>query len=159
MELNNKQIVDTNKYLTFQLNKEIYGLEILKVREIIGMMEVTAVPKTPDFIKGVINLRGTVIPIVDLRLKFDMEETEYDEQTCIIVVSVKIEDEDVLIGIIVDTVSEVMDIPTESIEPKPEFGGEVDTEYILGMGKMDEKVIILLDIDKVLNIKELAALA
>lgn len=138
------------KYLTFKLAEEEYGVEILKVREIIGVMEITAVPRMPAYMKGVINLRGTVIPVVDLRLKFELPEAAHTEQTCIIVVDVGRE-----IGIIVDTVSEVLDIEGRNIEPPPAMGGAVDTSFILGMGKVDDTVKILLDIDRVLTTDEL----
>jgi purine-binding chemotaxis protein CheW len=141
------------KYLTFVLADEEYGLEILKVREIMGVMDITAVPRTPDFVKGVINLRGKVIPVIDLRLKFDMPEAERTEETCIIVVNVG----DVEMGIIVDKVSEVQDIAESDIEDSPAFGASVDTDFILGMGKADDKVTILLDIAKVLGGRELSA--
>jgi purine-binding chemotaxis protein CheW len=134
------------KYLTFSLAGEEYGLEILKVREIIGMMDITAVPRTPSFIKGVINLRGKVIPVVDLRLKFGLAEGTRTDETCTIVVDVG----SVEMGIIVDKVSEVLDIPGDDIEDTPSFGTSVDTEFILGMGKAKGKVTILLDISKVL---------
>lgn len=139
------------KYLTFVLDQEEYGIEILKVREIIGMIEVTPVPQVPHYIKGVINLRGKVIPVADLRLKFGMEEKGYDEETCIIVLDVSGK----LMGAIVDTVSEVLDVVGEQIEPTPDFGSKLDTEYILGMGKIGDKVKILLDIDKVLASDEI----
>jgi purine-binding chemotaxis protein CheW len=138
------------KYLTFKLDEEDYGVEILKVREIIGVMDITAVPRMPTYMKGVINLRGMVIPVVDLRLKFELAEIEHTEQTCIIVVDVGRE-----IGIIVDTVSEVLDIDGTHIEPPPSMGGAADTSFILGMGKVSETVKILLDIDKVLTVDEL----
>ena len=134
------------KYLTFGLANEEYGLEILKVREIIGMMEITAVPRTPDFIKGVINLRGKVIPVIDLRLKFGLPSTGVTEETCIIVVDVH----SVEMGIIVDKVSEVLDIDSNDIELAPSFGVAVETNFILGMGKTNGLVTILLDIHKVL---------
>ena len=139
------------KYLTFVLDQEEYGIEILKVREIIGMIEVTPVPQVPHYIKGVINLRGKVIPVADLRLKFGMEEKAYDEETCIIVLDVAGK----LMGAIVDTVSEVLDVVGEQIEPTPDFGAKLDTEYILGMGKIGDKVKILLDIDQVLSTDEI----
>lgn len=139
------------KYLTFSLAEEAYGLEILRVREIIGVMEVTAVPRTPEFIKGVINLRGRVIPVMDLRLKFGMPEAEHTEETCIIVVTLG----DVDMGIIVDCVNEVLDIAEDDIEDSPKFGDDVTTDYILGMGKTEGKVSILLDIARVLNAEEL----
>lgn len=138
------------KYLTFSLADEEYGLEILKVREIIGVMSITEVPRMPDYMKGVINLRGNVIPVIDLRLKFGLEEAEYTEHTCIIVVDVGRE-----IGIIVDTVSEVLDISGANIEPSPAMGGSVDTSFILGMGKVGDDVKILLEIDKVLSVKDM----
>lgn len=134
------------KYLTFGLAGEDYGTQILKVREIIGLLDITPVPQMPDFIKGVINLRGRVIPVVDLRLKFGMPEAEYNEETCIIVVDVG-----QMTGIIVDTVQEVLDIADDQIDPPPPLGAGVDTSYVLGMGKVKEKVKILLDIDKVLE--------
>ena len=143
------------KYLTFVLADEEYGLEILKVREIIGMMDITAVPRTPDFVKGVINLRGKVIPVVDLRLKFGMEPTDTTEQTCIIVVNVG----NVEMGIIVDKVSEVLDISEDEIDDTPSFGVNVNTEFILGMGKAEDKVSILLDISKVLSADEMSVMA
>ncbi len=142
------------KYLTFQLSNEEYGVEILKVREIIGVMDITAVPQMPIYMKGVINLRGKVIPVVDLRLKFGLPEAEHTEETCIIVVDVGKE-----VGIIVDTVSEVLDVINENIEPAPAMGGSVDTAFILGMGKVGEDVKILLDIDRVLTTDELARVA
>ena len=141
------------KYLTFVLASEEYGLEILKVREIIGVMDITAVPRTPDFVKGVINLRGKVIPVIDLRLKFGMTEAERTEQTCIIVVDIG----GVEMGTIVDQVSEVLDISADDIEDAPSFGTDVDTDFIRGMGKTDQRVTILLDISKVLSSPELAA--
>jgi len=143
------------KYLTFILAEEEYGLEILKVREIIGIMDVTPVPRTPDFVKGVINLRGKVIPVVDLRLKFGMEEIERTEETCIIVVDVR----GIEMGIVVDKVSEVLDIPGKDIEDSPSFGTNVNTEYILGMGKANDKVTILLDIAKVISNEDLEAIS
>ncbi len=142
------------KYLTFVLKAEEYGLEILKVREIIGLMDITGVPQMPDYVAGVINLRGKVIPVVDLRLKFGMPHEEFTDQTCVIVVEVQGERSETLVGIIVDTVSEVLDIPGTDIEPAPEFGGDVDTEFILGIGKAKGGVKILLDIDKVITGKD-----
>lgn len=145
----------SGKYLTFVLGNEDYGLDILRVREIIGVMEVTAVPQTPTFVKGVINLRGKVIPVIDLRLKFGMEERELTKETCIIVVDVQ----NTLMGIIVDTVNEVLDISDGQIEDPPRFGTNVDTDFILGMGKIENHVKILLDIEKVLSSEELVLMA
>jgi len=146
------------KYLTFSLAGEEYGIGILKVKEIIGMMPITTVPRTPIFVKGVINLRGKVIPVVDLRLKFGMEESAYNERTCIIVVETKGKGVSVLIGIVVDAVSEVLNIKGNDIEDTPTFGTRVETDYILGMAKMNGGVKILLDIDKVLSEEEFSAL-
>ena len=142
------------KYLTFALGKEEYGIGILKVKEIIGMMPVTAVPQTPGFVKGVINLRGKVIPVVDLRLKFGMEELGYTERTCIIVVEIAGDAGDTQIGIVVDAVSEVLNIKAEDVEETPTFGSMLNTEFIHGMAKMEGGVKILLDIDKVLSRQE-----
>lgn len=150
--------IKTGKYLTFSLNKEEYGIGILKVKEIIGMMPITTVPRTPEFVKGVINLRGKVIPVIDLRLKFSMEAIPYSERTCIIVVEIESQDSTVLIGIVVDAVSEVLNIKEEDIEETPAFGSRLNTDYILGMAKMEGRVKILLDIDKVLSSKEMEAL-
>ncbi|MCD6365484.1 MAG: chemotaxis protein CheW [Planctomycetes bacterium] len=142
------------KYLTFALADEEYGLEILKVREIIGMMEITAVPRTPKYVKGVINLRGKVIPVVDLRMKVGMAEAERTDETCVIVVDIG----DVEMGIVVDHVSEVLDIAEEDIEDAPSFGAQVNTDYILGMGKLNDKVTILLDISKLLSSSDMTVM-
>ena len=138
-------------YLTFTLAQEEYGLEILKVREIIGTMAVTAVPETPDYVEGVINLRGQVIPVVDLRAKFGMAAAEISEETCIIVVEIAGAARTFNMGIIVDGVQEVVDFRERDIEDAPRFGASVSTDFILGMGKVDDSVKILLDIDKVLG--------
>ena len=139
------------KYLTFSLAGEEYGIGILKIKEIIGMMPVTTVPQTPEFVKGVINLRGKVIPVMDLKLKFGMEDVKYTERTCIIVVELKNRAADILIGVVVDSVSEVLNIKADDIEDTPTFGTSLDTAYILGMAKMEGGVKILLDIDRVLS--------
>jgi purine-binding chemotaxis protein CheW len=148
------------KYLTFALGREGYGLEILKVREIIGFMDITAVPRTPGYVKGVINLRGQVISVVDLRTKFGMEPADKTDETCIIVVDISQPNGRKLnTGIIVDKVSEVLNIAAENIEPPPSFGASVDHQFILGMGKTGSSVKILLDIDKVLGGSEVSELA
>ena len=150
----------SGKYLTFKLGVEEYGLEILKVQEIIKMMDITRVPRTPAFVRGVINLRGKVIPVVDLRLKFGMESRETTDKTCVIVVQAaqaSAASGSVTMGTIVDEVSEVLNISNAQIEPAPEFGTSVNTDFILGMGKVAKKVVMLLDIDKVLSSGELAA--
>ena len=154
-----KGMVDKEgKYLTFTLANEEYGIGILKIREIIGMMPITSVPRTPEFVKGVINLRGKVIPVMDLRLRFEMEEMEYTERTCIIVVEIERRAGKVQIGAVVDSVSEVLNIGGKDIEETPSFGTKLDTEYILGMAKIEGGVKILLDIDEVLNDEEVAVL-
>jgi purine-binding chemotaxis protein CheW len=139
------------KYLTFSLAGEEYGIGILKVREIIGMMTVTPVPQTPEFVKGVINLRGKVIPVIDLRLRFGLEATTYTERTCIIVVEIDGDSGSVPMGIVVDAVSEVLNIRGADIENTPTFGVKLNTDFILGMAKTGGGVKILLDIDKVLG--------
>ena len=146
------------KYLTFSLDKEEYGIGILKVKEIIGMMGVTSVPRTPEFVKGVINLRGRVIPVIDLRLRFRLDAAEYNERTCIIVVEVQGSTGHVVIGIVVDSVSEVLNIKGQDIEDTPTFGAKLNTEYILGMAKIEGGIKILLDIDRVLGAEEISAL-
>lgn len=147
------------KYLTFTLASEDYGIGILKVKEIIGIMAITTVPQTPDYVKGVINLRGKVIPVIDLRLKFAMEDMAYTERTCIIVVEISGGGNKILMGILVDSVSEVLNIKSGDIEDAPNFGSRLNTDYILGMAKMGERVKILLDIDKVLSDAEFAAVS
>ena len=143
------------KYMTFKLAQEEYGLEILKVREIIGLMEITRVPRTREFLRGVINLRGKVIPVVDLRLKFGMPKTEATDQTVIIVVQCAIDSKDITMGILVDQVLEVLSIDAGQIEPPPSFGtGAIDTQFLLGVGKSDKRVIFLLDIGRVLSADE-----
>jgi len=146
------------KYLTFTLANEEYGIGILKIREIIGMMPITSVPRTPEFVKGVINLRGKVIPIMDLRLRFNMEAIDYTDRTCIIVVEIENQAGTIQIGSVVDSVSEVLNVGGNDIEETPSFGTKLDTGYILGMAKMEGGVKILLDIDEVLNDEEIAAL-
>jgi purine-binding chemotaxis protein CheW len=149
------KLAKAGKYLTFNMGREVYGIEILKVQEIIGMMTVTRVPKTPAFVRGVVNLRGKVIPVIDLRLKFVLEHRDDTDRTCIIVVQVGLNGVSVVMGLIVDEVSEVLNVLAEQIEAAPSFGGKVDTEFILGMGKVGQKVVMLLDVDKVLASEEL----
>ncbi|HVY27769.1 MAG TPA: chemotaxis protein CheW [Polyangiaceae bacterium] len=139
------------KYMTFRLSREEYGLEILKVRELIGLMEITRVPKAPPHVRGVINLRGKVIPVVDLRLKFGMDPTDPTSQTVIIVVQLSAENGGLTMGILVDEVLEVRAITAEDIEPPPNLQGEVANNFVRGVGKADKRVIFLLDIDRVLS--------
>ena len=145
------------KYLTFSLAGEEYGIGILKVKEIIGMMNITPVPQTPEFVKGVINLRGKVIPVVDLRLRFALEAAAYTERTCIIVVEVAGANGSVMMGIVVDAVSEVLNIRGADIENTPAFGVRLNTDFILGMAKAAGGIKILLDIDRVLSSEDLVA--
>ena len=144
------------KYLTFSLQNELYGVEILKVQEIMGMLPITRVPQSPIYLKGVINLRGKVIPVVDLRLKLDMPEEVYNEKTCIIVVNIKVKGQDIMVGVVVDSVREVYDFSQEQIEPAPRFGVDMDTTVILGMGKIDDTVVTLLDINRAIGEADLS---
>ena len=144
------------KYLTFSLDNEQYGIGILKIKEIIGMIPITPVPRTPQYVKGVINLRGKVIPVIDLRERFGMGVVNSTERTCIIVVEIEGNSGTIMMGILVDSVSEVLSIKGEDIEDTPTFGAKLDTDYILGMAKMDGGVKILLDIDCVLSAREVA---
>ncbi|MCL2183954.1 MAG: chemotaxis protein CheW [Chitinispirillia bacterium] len=150
-----KTVAQAGKYLTFKLVDEEYGLEILKVREIIGLLPITSLPRTPFFVRGIINLRGKVIPVIDLRKKFELDVTEDTEQTCIIVVDVIGSTGNIQVGILVDSVSEVLDINGGDIEDAPMFGSSVDTAFILGMAKVKGSVKILLNIEKVLSTAEL----
>jgi len=152
----NRMKGNEGKYLTFHLSEEEYGINIMRIREIIGMMPVTPIPQAPDFIKGVINLRGKVIPVIDLRLRFGMDETAYTERTCIVVVELEGGSGSVMMGVIVDSVSEVLNIKSEDMEAAPDFGSVVDTAYIQGMAKMEGGVKILLNINKVLNLEQLS---
>lgn len=146
------------KYLTFNLGREVYGIEILKVQEIIGMMPVTRVPKTPDFVRGVVNLRGKVIPVIDLRLKFVLQSLDDTDRTCIIVVQIVQKGTSVIMGLIVDEVSEVLNILASQLEDAPSFGFQVNTDFILGMGKVGHKVVMLLNVDRVLSADESLAI-
>jgi purine-binding chemotaxis protein CheW len=144
---------NARKVLSFGLGNEEYGLDILVVREIIGIIDITPLPRMPEYVKGIINLRGKIIPVIELRKRFGMESVTYTESTCIIVVDVpadgKIESR--LIGVVVDSVCEVLDIPTASIEPSPEFGNSIHMDSITGIGKVKDKVVVLLDADRVMN--------
>jgi purine-binding chemotaxis protein CheW len=146
------------KYLIFHLGAEEFGTEVLKVREIMGIQDITTVPQVPSYVKGVINLRGKVIPVVDLRLKFGLPPEEYTARTCIIVVRTRQNEEDMMIGIVVDGVAEVLNLAAADIEDTPDFGPGVVTPYLKGMAKIKGKVKILLDIDQVLSARELDGL-
>ena len=149
----------SGKYLVFELNKEDCCIHVLKVKEIMGVQEITAVPQIPHFVKGVINLRGKVIPVVDLRLKFGLPEAGYTQHTCIIVVQVQKESIQTLVGIVVDSVAEVLNITPADIEDTPNFGQGADTPYLLGMAKIKGRVKLLLNIDEVLVSQDLCTLA
>ena len=146
------------KYLTFTLAGEEYGIGILKIKEIIGIITITPIPQTPPYVKGVINLRGKVIPVIELRLKFGMPPMEYTERTCIIVIEIAKEAGHILIGILVDSVSEVLNIKSADIEDTPNFGTRLNTDFISGMAKAGGAIKILLDIDRVMNADEVAVL-
>jgi len=153
----NDQIVEIHqgKYLTFSLEQEEYGIAIVKVKEITQMLNVTPVPHTPNYVKGVVNLRGKVIPVMDLRVRFNMPEIEYTDRTCIIVVEIYSDDELIQVGNVVDSVTEVLNVTQENIDETPTFGTKVDTEFILGLANIEGSVKILLDVDKVANINAL----
>jgi purine-binding chemotaxis protein CheW len=150
--------VRSGKYLTFALSNEEFGIRVLKVREIMGLQEITAVPQTPAHVKGVINLRGRVVPVIDLRLKFGLPAAEYSQRTCIIVTQVQGESGPLMMGIVVDGVSEVLTLSDQEIEDTPDFGEDIGNRYLLGMAKVKGKVKILLDIDKVLSAQDLNGL-
>lgn len=141
------------KYLVFHLGREHFGIRVVNVREIMGMLDITAVPHTPHYVKGVFNLRGKVVPVIDLRLRFQMPPIEYGPRTCIIVVSLEIKDETVPMGLIVDGVSEVVNIAEGDIEAPPDFGRGLDTSYLLGIAKIRGEVRMLLDIDRALQLE------
>lgn len=144
----------SSRYLTFHLGEEDYGIEIRYVTEIVGIQKITEVPDMPEFVMGVINLRGQVIPVIDVRLRFNMPLRNYDERTCVIVVNI----DDSVVGLIVDTVQEVREIRPENVSPVPKLGRSEKARYILGMGKVGDEVIILLDVGKLLREEEIAAL-
>jgi purine-binding chemotaxis protein CheW len=149
-------ITDTRQYLTFQLEDEVFALDVSHVREILEFTSVTKVPRTPDYMRGVINLRGSVVPVLDMRLKFGLTLTEKTVNTCVIVVEVDFDGERTIIGALVDSVQEVFELEPGQIEPAPKIGMRLDTDFIKGMGKKDDSFIIILDIDQVFSSEELA---
>jgi purine-binding chemotaxis protein CheW len=149
-------ITETTQFLTYKLGDEVFALDITKVREVLDFTTVTKVPRTPDFMRGVINLRGSVVPVVDLRLKFGMTKTESSVNTCIIITEVTVDNETTILGALADSVQEVLDLEPGSIAPAPKIGTKLKTEFIKGMGKRDDRFIIILDIDKVFSSDELA---
>jgi purine-binding chemotaxis protein CheW len=150
------EIMETTQYLTFKLGDEVFALDISKVREVLDFTTITKVPRTPGFMRGVINLRGSVVPVVDLRLKFGMTPTERSVNTCIIITEVSVDNETTVLGALADSVQEVMDLGPDHIEPAPKIGTRLNTEFIKGMGKQNDKFIILLDIDRVFSVDELS---
>jgi len=150
------EILETTQYLTFKLEDEVFALDIAKVREVLEYTTVTKVPRTPDFMCGVINLRGGVVPVVNMRLKFGMPDAEKTVNTCIIIVEVNLDGETTVLGALADSVQEVMDLEPDQIEPAPKIGTRLRTDFIKGMGKHDNKFIMILDIDKVFSADELA---
>jgi purine-binding chemotaxis protein CheW len=149
-------ITETRQYLTFKLAEEIFAVDVAKVREILEFTSITKVPQTPDFMRGVINLRGSVVPVMDMRLKFGMPVTEKTVNTCIIVVEVNHEGETIIIGALADSVQEVFELEPEQIEPAPRIGTKLNTDFILGMGKHDGEFIMILDIDRTFTSEEIA---
>ena len=151
------KLLDDGQLFTFMLSNEIYGIEISKVREVMDYKKITIVPKTPDFMKGVINLRGGVVPVIYLRLKFGMEETKKTVDTCIIIVDIKVDGEQTFIGALADSVKEVITLEPENIEPAPKIGTKLNTDFIKGMGKLNDEFVIILDIEKTFTTDELIA--
>ena len=151
-------IIESNQYLTFKLDQEVYALDISRVREVLDFTDVTKVPRMPKFMRGVINLRGGVVPVVDLRLKFGLSATDKTVDTCIIIMEIAIEGETTLLGALADSVQEVMTMAPDQIEPPPRIGTRLNTEFIKGMGNRDDEFVIILDIDKVFSSEELVVL-
>jgi purine-binding chemotaxis protein CheW len=149
-------ITETGQYLTFILDEEIFALDISTVREVLDFTKITKVPQTPDFMVGVINLRGSVMPVVDMRLKFGLSKTKLTVNTCIIIVEIELDGEITMLGALVDSVQEVIELDPEHIEPPPRLGTRLNTKFIKGMGKQDERFLIIVEIDKVFSMDELA---
>jgi purine-binding chemotaxis protein CheW len=151
------EITETRQYLTFKLGNEVFATDVAKVREVLDFTQITEIPRTPDFMSGVINLRGSVVPVVDLRLCFEMSKTEKTRNTCIVVVEVLLENESTVIGALADSVEEVIDLEPDQIQPAPRIGTQIRTDFIKGMGKRDNQFIMILDIDRVFSAEELMA--
>ncbi len=150
------EITETRQYLTFKLGEEIFATDVAKVREVLDFTNITKIPRTPDFMSGVINLRGNVVPVVDLRLCFEMSKTEKTVNTCV-VVEMLLEGEPTIIGALADSVEEVIDLEPEQIEPAPKIGTQIRTDFIKGMGRRDAQFIVILDIDRIFSAEELSA--
>src|SRR3984957_20912786 len=151
------EITETRQYLTFKLGNEIFATDVAKVREVLDLTAITQIPRTPDFMAGVINLRGSVVPVVDLRLCFEMTRTVSTRNTCIVVVEVMLDDEPTVIGALADSVEEVMDLEPDQIQPAPRIGTQIRTDFIKGMGKRDAQFIVILDIDRVFSAEDLSS--
>jgi purine-binding chemotaxis protein CheW len=151
------EITETRQYLTFRLGNEVFATDVAKVREVLDLTPITAIPRMPEFMAGVINLRGSVVPVVDLRLCFGMSKTENTRNTCIVVVEVLLDSESIVIGALADSVEEVIDLEPEQIEPAPRIGAHIRTDFIRGMGKRDTQFVMILDIDRVFSAEDLAA--
>lgn len=151
------EITETRQYLTFKLGEEVFATDVAKVREVLDFTTITKIPRTPDFMSGVINLRGNVVPVVDLRLCFEMSKTEKTVNTCVVVVEMLLDGEATVIGALADSVEEVIDLEPEQIEPAPKIGTKIRTDFIKGMGKRDSQFIMILDIDRIFSAEELAA--
>src|SRR5579863_9255456 len=152
------EITTTRQYLTFKLGEEVFATDVAQVREVLDFTTITKIPRTPDFMSGVINLRGNVVPVVDLRLCFEMSKTEKTVNTCIVVVEVQLDGESTVIGALADSVEEVIDLEPDQIQPAPKIGTQIRTDFIKGMGKRDSQFIMILDIDRVFSAEELAAI-
>lgn len=151
-----KEVLDSSQYLAYNLGNEVFAFEIFRVREVLEYTTVTKVPQTPDMMKGVINLRGSVVPVIDMQVKFGMGEAKKTVDTVIIIIEIEIENEITLIGVLVDSVREVMDLDEKHVEPPPSIGTQLDTDFIKGMGKQDDQFIIILDIDRIFSSEELS---
>src|SRR5579862_6419557 len=151
------EITETRQYLTFKLGNEVFGIDVAKVREVLDFTTITEIPRTPEFMSGVINLRGSVVPVVDLRLCFQMSKTERTRNTCIVVVEVLLDGEPTVIGALADSVEEVIDLEPDQIQPAPRIGTQIRTDFIKGMGKRDNNFIMILEIDRVFSAEELSA--
>ncbi len=151
--------ITTNQYLTFKVDEELYAINVTNIREVLEFQTVSKVPRMPEFMRGIINLRGSVVPVIDLKMKFGIGETEKSIDTSVIVTEIKIDDEDIVMGLLTDSVNEVVDIDSDKIEPAPNIGTKIDSSFIRGMGRKDEQFIIILNINKVLTNSELSELA
>ena len=152
---NTAEQINADQFLTFALGEDIFAIDVVMAREVLDFAEVTQVPQSPDYMLGVINLRGSVVPVVDMRLKFGMEKAEKTRDSCIIVVEIEVDGESVIVGALADSVQEVMDMNESQIEPPPRIGTKLDTEFIKGMGNLGDKFVIILDINKVFTAEEL----